>query len=157
MSLITIIIPTFNEKKILFSLGRLVNHLKYILEYQFELIIVDDSNDGTFEILQKNIENLEIQTLIIQGDGQGKGSAIRRGALKAKGSIVFYMDADFTIPIENLTKFIHLIEKENYDLVIGERYNPRTIGKFLDHPIRFLLSLGLLFAQRYFFFISLLL
>lgn len=154
MTKVSIILPTFNEKKIAQLLTPLISYVQSLSSYRFELVIVDDSIDGTYEILEKFVKNPPVPCLLVRGTGKGKGSAIQQGILASSGDVVFYMDADLTIPIENIPHFIRLIDQENYDVVIGERASKRDLKKFSESPLRFFLSIVLLYLQRYFIFQS---
>jgi glycosyltransferase involved in cell wall biosynthesis len=153
MTTVSLILPTFNEPLIADSLRNLVNFLLGFPQYQFELIIADDSTDQTPSLIEKFLQSSPIAGKLVRGERKGKGDAIRLGSLAASGQVIFYMDADLTIPVENIPRFIQLIE-EGYDVVIGERFTQRDLARFRETPLRFFLSLGLLFAQRYVIFQS---
>jgi dolichyl-phosphate beta-glucosyltransferase len=51
----------------------------------------------------------------------GKGSAVQRGMLAARGKYVLFADADNSTPIEEVSKLINKLEKEGYDAAIGSR------------------------------------
>jgi len=117
-SLISIIIPAFNEEK------RIERSLKYALDYtkshslEYEIIVVDDgSNDKTCEIVKEFSPEVRLLAL---NKNQGKGAAVRAGMLSAKGEIRIFTDADFSTPIYELEK---IVEKINMgaDICIGSR------------------------------------
>src|SRR5262249_14236408 len=59
---------------------------------------------------------------LIQARRQGKGGAARAGALAAQGDWIYLADADFSVPIEELPRF--LTKSRNEDLRIGSREAP---------------------------------
>ena len=106
-----------------------------------ELIFVDgNSNDGTVEQIQKH---LDAQTrpnmkLILQGDGKGKGDAVRKGFAAATGDVLFILDADLTVPPEELPKFYAAIAEGKAEFVNGSRLVYAMEGE----AMRLLNSLG---------------
>lgn len=98
---ISLIIPAYNEEK------RIKKTLDSIISYMtdkfpdFEIIVVDDgSSDGTQNVVSK-YENV---TFLKQVKNIGKGAAVRRGMLEARGDILVFSDADLSTPIHELEK-----------------------------------------------------
>lgn len=114
---LSIIIPAYNEE------SRLGNTLKLITAYlknttfHFEIIVSDDgSKDRTIDVAQK----FSCVRVISDGINRGKGAAVRRGMLEAKGDIRLFTDADLSTPIYELEKLLRFI-KDGYDVCIGSR------------------------------------
>ncbi len=116
--LISIIIPAYNEEeRIKQSLESTVN---YMTEkgYDFEIIVVDDgSTDNTVKTAQEITNGI---TVLKQEKNMGKGAAVRRGMLAAKGDIRVFSDADFSTPIYEIEKLLEKIEA-GADICIGSR------------------------------------
>ena len=136
---ISIIVPAFNEEKIL---GQTIEKIVAYLSkqtYTWELIIVDDgSTDDTVKIAknrQRKTNQKDIQ--IIQLSHAGKGWAIKNGMLKSKGSLKFMCDADLSMPIENLQDFIINFDSES-EIIIGSRElkNSQRYGESIFRQIR---------------------
>ena len=91
-----------------------------------ELIFVDgNSTDGTVEAIEAGIEQ-HGQTwrralLIPQGDGVGKGDAVRKGFAQAEGDILMILDSDLTMPPEDLPKFYEAIATGRGEFINGCR------------------------------------
>jgi ubiquinone/menaquinone biosynthesis C-methylase UbiE len=106
-----------------------------------ELIFVDgNSDDGTAQEIEKHIlaksrPNLK---LIHQGDGKGKGDAVRKGFAAATGDILFILDADLTVPPEDLPKFYLVLAEGKGEFVNGSR----LVYPMEGEAMRFLNSLG---------------
>lgn len=86
----------------------------------------------------------------VQGAHRGKGHAVRTGVLASSGEVVVVIDADLAALLPHLPRFIELVARERYDVVIAEREHEvreRT-------ALRYVLSYGLLLAQRLFVFQS---
>ncbi|OXU16089.1 dolichyl-phosphate beta-glucosyltransferase [Sedimentisphaera salicampi] len=120
---VSIVIPAYNEEQ------RLPAFMKDILNYieanssrlSIEVVIVDDgSSDNTVEVAQKLAGENPSVRLLRQVRNQGKGAAVRRGMLEAKGRYALYADADGATPIRELDKFIPFIENRD-KIVIGSR------------------------------------
>ena len=87
-----------------------------------ELIFVDGSSeDGTVEEIEKRLASRPRTKLIHQGDGKGKGDAVRKGFAAATGDILFILDADLTVPPEDLPKFYEAIAEGRGEFVNGTR------------------------------------
>ncbi len=98
--LISVIIPTFNEQK---DIENCLLSLKSQTYKPLEIIAVDDgSRDRTVKIM-KNFKGVKL----LRQSHKGPGSARNKGALKAKGEIFVFVDADMTFDkrfIDKLTK-----------------------------------------------------
>jgi hypothetical protein len=89
-----------------------------------ELIFVEgNSTDDTWakiqEVHQRNKNGIRI--MITQQEGMGKGDAVRKGFSIAKNDILMILDADMTVPPEDLIKFYHAINSSKGELIIGSR------------------------------------
>ena len=129
--MITIIIPTYNEKG---NLPRLVGKIFSLpIAERIELIIVDDSSpDGTGEIaeqLKKKYQRISVTHRKERGRGTA-GIAGFKEALKHKNKYIMEMDADFSHDPRDIMKFVEEIKK--YDVVIGSRY---VGGRILNRSI----------------------
>jgi len=89
-----------------------------------ELIFVDgNSTDGTADEILRMIEKYPDKkiTLIHQGNGIGKGDAVRKGFAAAKGDVFMILDADLTVPPEDLPKFMNAITSGKGEFINGTR------------------------------------
>ena len=116
--LLSIIIPAYNESE---RIGRsLTTAIKYLESenHDFQIIVVDDgSSDHTAEIASQFDGKV---TVLVQPHNMGKGAAVRRGMLEAKGDIRIFTDADFSTPIYEIKKLLNVFEN-GADICIGSR------------------------------------
>jgi ubiquinone/menaquinone biosynthesis C-methylase UbiE len=88
-----------------------------------EIIFVEGlSNDGTLAEIHRVIAqypDLDIQ--VAQQDGKGKGDAVRKGFDTAKGEVLMILDADLTMPPEDLPKFYNVIASGRAEFANGSR------------------------------------
>lgn len=117
---LSIVIPAYNEAvRIVPTIGAIASHVSS-LGYPWELIIADDgSTDDTVKLVQE-LGFANINLLIAPKNG-GKGSAVQRGMLAARGRYVLFDDADNSTPIEELTRVLSKLENEGYDVAVGSR------------------------------------
>ncbi|RZB36208.1 MAG: hypothetical protein SRB2_02367 [Desulfobacteraceae bacterium Eth-SRB2] len=132
----TILIPCKNEK------GNIESAVKRIPPFgqHQEMIFVDGrSTDGTREEINRIIKaypDKDIK-LLIQG-GQGKGDAVRQGFNVASGDILMILDADLTVPPEDLPKFYIALAEDHGEFING----CRLVYPMEKQAMRFLNYLG---------------
>jgi len=115
----TVLIPCRNEK------GNIESAIMRIPDFceDLEIIYVEgNSQDGTLEEINRVIAaypNKDIKVLV--QDGKGKGDAVRKGFSHAKGEILMILDADLTVPPEDLPKFYKAISTGKGEYINGTR------------------------------------
>jgi dolichyl-phosphate beta-glucosyltransferase len=105
----------------------------------WEIIVVDDgSDDGTGALVEQDAA-ADPRIRLIRGGREGKGAAIRRGMLEARGPWRFMADADLAMPPDNLDRFIRFVsDSPAPHIVIGSREAPgsQRVGEhWLRHAI----------------------
>ena len=88
-----------------------------------ELVFVEGhSSDNTFESIQKIIAaHPEQRCQLYQQTGKGKGDAVRLGYAHASGDVLMILDADLTVPPEDLPRFYHALVSGQAEFVNGVR------------------------------------
>ena len=123
---LSIIIPAYNEER---RLPRTLEQIFTFLDeqsYTAEVLIVENgSDDRTFEVAQKLAEGRK-RVHLFREEKRGKGNAVRRGMLEARGEYRFLCDADLSMPIEEVNKFLPP-ELTDFDIAIGSREAPGAI------------------------------
>ena len=115
---LSIVIPIYNEQKTLETLVAKVN----AVDYDKEIILVDDfSTDGSREIL-KNYENKENFKVLYHNLNQGKGAALRTGLSNVDGDIIIIQDADLEYSPSDYGTLLEPILDGRADVVYGSRF-----------------------------------
>jgi len=102
----SIILPAHNEEKrlpaALDKLGAFLGSQNYTSEV---VVVENGSSDRTLEVAQSYQERMP-NLRVIHELGRGKGLAVRRGMMEAKGQYRIFCDVDFSMPVEEINRFI---------------------------------------------------
>ena len=146
---LSIIIPAHNEA------NRLPNSLEQVFtflakqSFTAEVIVVENgSSDETLNIAQSFSE--QHPNLRVLQSERGKGAAVKRGMLEATGEFRFMCDADLSMPVDEIAKFIPPA-LNNFDIAIASReakgavrYNEPRYRHLGGRAINFLIQLFIL-------------
>lgn len=115
----TIVIPCRNERG---NIEAAVRRIPPFGGHQ-EIIFVDGhSTDGTPEEIRRIMAAYpEKDIKLLVQDGKGKGDAVRKGFRHASGDILMILDADLTVPPEDLPKFYDAIASGKGEFINGCR------------------------------------
>jgi len=87
-----------------------------------EIIFVEgNSNDDTYEVIKRSIAGSGRDCRLLKQPGKGKGDAVRAGFEAAKGDILMILDADITVPPEDLPRFFDVLSSGIGEFVNGVR------------------------------------
>jgi glycosyltransferase involved in cell wall biosynthesis len=105
-----------------------------------EIIFVEgNSTDDTYVAIEHAIAtNPQRCCRLIKQSGNGKGDAVRAGFNAATGDILMILDADITVPPEDLPRFYDLMAKGTAEFVNGVR----LVYPVNDEAMRFLNQVG---------------
>lgn len=116
---VTIVIPTRNERG---NIESAIKRMPYLGD-DLEIIFVEgDSSDGTWEEIERVVTaypHLCIKAL--RQPGKGKADAVFAAFDVARGDILIILDADLTMPPEQLPKFLQAIRSGKGEFVNGSR------------------------------------
>jgi glycosyltransferase involved in cell wall biosynthesis len=135
---LSIVIPAHNEENRL--PGTLEQIFRFLEGQSFasEVIVVENgSSDRTHDVaaeFARRYRNL----LVIQSE-KGKGAAVRRGMLAATGEYRFMCDADLSMPVEEIVKFIPPALRE-FDIAIASRPAGRPLCRCAGRGARLALD-----------------
>jgi dolichyl-phosphate beta-glucosyltransferase len=145
--LLSIIVPAYNEERRLpQTLPRIVAFLQ-AQDYPGEVIVVDDGSlDNTVRVVEEMAAQLPVIRLF-RNEHRGKGYAVKTGMLAAGGDYLFLCDADLSMPIEEVAKFLPPALEE-YDVAIGSReiegarrYDEPSLRHLMGRVFNFLVRL----------------
>jgi SAM-dependent methyltransferase len=115
----TVVIPARNER------GNIRSAVARIpaLGSHTEIIFVEGhSDDATFEEIERVIsEYPDLDIKLARQHGKGKGDAVRKGFDLATGDVLMILDADLTVPPEDLPKFWSALVEERGEFINGSR------------------------------------
>jgi len=150
---LSIIIPAYNEEK------RLPDTLRQVLsfcaqsDYSCEILVVENgSTDRTYQVAREYADK-HSSLKVLREKEAGKGRAVKMGMLAAGGEFRFMCDADLSMPLEEINRFIPPLLGD-YDISIASREAPGAVrygepeyrhlgGRFINAFIRLLALPGL--------------
>jgi glycosyltransferase involved in cell wall biosynthesis len=123
---LSIIIPAYNEE------DRLPQTLEQVFSflnsqtYSAEVFVVENgSQDRTYQIAQSYKERYS-QLRVLKAPGRGKGLAVRLGMLEAQGDYRFMCDADLSMPVSEINRFLPP-DLTDFDIAIASREAPGAV------------------------------
>lgn len=128
---ISIILPTYKEAE---TIEMLIISIMEVVK-PFEIIVVDDdSPDGTWKVVEELRKKYPNLVLLRRIEEKGVATAIREGCNRAKGDVILWMDADFSMHPGYISAITDKIGE--YDVVVGSRYvNGGKDSRSLDRII----------------------
>lgn len=132
---VSVIVPARNEA------GHIDELLARVPEMgsHTEIIFVEgNSTDDTYAVIKRAIAQTDRDCKLLKQPAKGKGDAVRAGFAVAKGDILMILDADITVPPEDLPRFFDVLVSG-----LGEFANGvRLVYPMEDDAMRFFNLLG---------------
>jgi dolichyl-phosphate beta-glucosyltransferase len=123
---LSIIIPAHNEEKRLPHTLEQAFDFVNVQPYPAEILVVENgSQDKTLQISQ-DFATAHPQVRVFQEAKSGKGLAVQRGMLEACGEYRFMCDADLSMPIQQVNRFLPPVLTD-FDIAIASREAPGAI------------------------------
>ena len=124
--LLSLIIPAYNEgERLPATLPPVIDFLD-AQPYAAELIIVNNNSRDDTRAVALQFAASRPYIRVLDEMTQGKGAAVRTGMLAAEGEYLFMADADFSMPVAEITKFLPP-KLSQYDVAIGSREAPGAV------------------------------
>ena len=127
---LSVVIPAYNEESRIESTLEQVHAYLTAQDYTWEIVVADDgSTDGTAHMVSACSVGRE-GIRLLRLEHRGKGWAVQQGMLSATGVYKFLSDADLSMPVEHLGRFLPPVTGEA-DIAVGSRELPgsRRIGE----------------------------
>ncbi|UCE86279.1 MAG: glycosyltransferase family 2 protein [Deltaproteobacteria bacterium] len=122
---LSIVIPAYDEaQRIGPALRSIASHFGE-RRGEVEAIVIDDgSRDGTADVAEAVAAEIGLRLRVHrEPQNRGKGFAVRRGMLDARGGAVLFTDADLSVSIDHVDRFLARLD-EGADAVVGSRRAP---------------------------------
>jgi len=133
----SVVVPARNERG---NIAEVVARMPALGRHTEIIFVEGHSSDRTEAEIERVIaENpgRDIR-LVRQGDGVGKGDAVRKGFGAARGDVLMILDADLTVPPEELPKFLRALASGRGEFINGSR----LVYPMEKQAMRFLNMLG---------------
>ncbi len=117
---LSVVIPAYNEEQIIAHTLEVVIKFLKTQGYSWEIIVVDDGSEDKTAALVRQAAQDNTGITLVGLPHKGKGSAVKEGMLQASGQYRFLADADLSMPIEQLQRFLPPA-LDNFDIAIGSR------------------------------------
>ena len=129
---VTILVPCRNEKG---NIEQAVSRTPLFGTHQEFIFVEGHSQDGTYEEVERVIKAYPHKDIkLFKQQGKGKGDAVRFGFAQAQGEVLMILDADLTVPPEDLPKFYEAIRSGKGEFING----CRLVYPMEDEAMRFL-------------------
>ncbi|MFM8363666.1 MAG: dolichyl-phosphate beta-glucosyltransferase [Verrucomicrobiota bacterium] len=89
------------------------------------LVVVEKSTDGTAELAREAAGGDARFTIVENPVARGKGYAVKSGMLRASGDWIFFMDADLSVPLRFVRRFLK--KSEGADVLVGSRRHRESV------------------------------
>ncbi|WP_314510139.1 glycosyltransferase [Xanthocytophaga agilis] len=117
---ISVIIPARNEKG---NIEAALQRMPQMGSHTEVIFVEGNSTDDTLEEIKRVCAAYSslLDVKYTTQDGKGKGDAVRKGFAMASGDILVILDADLTVPPEDLPKFYNAIASGKGEYINGSR------------------------------------
>src|SRR5919112_3524388 len=154
MVLLTLVVPTRNEAD---NIPKLVRELRESLsDVDYRVVFVDDSTDGTPEVIQDLAEQ-DGRVHLVRREGMerygGLSTAVTTGMELFSGASEYtcVMDADLQHPPEKVREMLEIARRSDADVVVASRYAPGSRHAGLPGIMRRAVSVGSKYLAQFVF------
>jgi dolichyl-phosphate beta-glucosyltransferase len=135
---LSIVVPAYNEAaRIRETVETLCAHVPAVVP-ECEIRIIDDGSEDETPLIVEEMARRDSRVVLQREPHGGKGSAVKAGMLAAAGELRFMCDADLSMPVGELPRFLAMVPR-HCDIAIGSREGDgsRRVG---EPPYRHLLG-----------------
>jgi len=117
---VSIVVPARNESG---HIAQLIQRVPMLSAKQELIFVEGHSTDDTWEVIEQEARNYAGPMVIktMRQDGKGKGDAVRKGFRYATGDVLMILDADLSVPPEELTAFHEALLAGQGEFINGSR------------------------------------
>ena len=119
---VSIIVAARNESG---HIDELIGRVPMLAERQELIFVEGNSNDDTWEVIQRAIAERQhaspMELVALQQPGKGKADAVRVGFARATGDVLIILDADISVPPEELPLFVRALDDDRCEFANGSR------------------------------------
>ena len=117
---VSVVIPARNESG---NIRAAVERVPEMGSHTEIIFVEGNSTDDTWDVILQTCKEYEGKRDVkcMRQDGRGKGDAVRKGYASAQGDILMILDADLTVPPEDLPKFYRAIATGKGEFINGVR------------------------------------
>ncbi len=120
---LSVIIPAHNEEYRLPATLKTVDAFLAKQTYTSEVLVVENGSQDLTAVVTEAFAADHPRVRLVRETARGKGLAVRRGMLEAAGQYRFICDADLSMPIQEVSKFLPPVLND-YGVAIGSREAP---------------------------------
>ena len=151
---LSVVVPAFNEEaRIARTVSQILAQIDR-LALEGEFIVVDDGSSDRTAAIVEDAAQTDSRVRLVRASHAGKGATVRRGMLEARGEWRFLADADLSMPVAELTRFLDAIHRAGGDLLVGSReaegavrvgepWSRHLIGRIFNWMVKLLVLRGI--------------
>jgi dolichyl-phosphate beta-glucosyltransferase len=154
---LSVVVPAFNEAA---RIRRTVSDIRAEMDrlgVDAELIVVDDGSVDETAAIVAEVAASDARVKLVRAAHEGKGATVRRGMVEARGAWRFLADADLSMPISELKRFLDAAAQDGDVIVgsreaggarrVGEPWSRHAIGRVFNWTVKLLVLRGIADTQ----------
>jgi len=144
---LSLVLPCYNESShIDKNISKIADTLKKS-KFSYEIILIDDkSKDNTMEHIRNISKKYSNIRVFFNEKNIGRGGTVMRGISESESDIVGFIDLDLEVSCSYIPKFVRILNNNEADVVIADRYISFTISPYT--LLRLILSRGYSFFRK---------
>ncbi len=115
---LSVIIPCYNASELLQQNLPVLTEYLQGQPYNYEIILVDDGGNNE---IPSSLQNNSFIYSLRSKMNMGKGAAVKKGMLAAKGQFRIFTDADIPYEVNVIDSILNYLDKKDMHMVAGDR------------------------------------